>query len=139
MKMKTILAGALVALACTACSSKDKKSNEAAVQPPTAQEKAVSQMGTDRDSYVSATQARIDGLNNFGRELRQKAQTSDSVQRKKLSNAAEDIGSILNDARRELADVKNAAPENWVDEKRDVEKAMNLAESQYSNSVYLMR
>ncbi len=122
-----------------ACSSKDKKADAAAQAQPTAEEQAVTQMSSDRDSYVTATQARIDALTNFGRELSQKSQSSDSVQRKKLSNASEDVNALLNTARRELADVKNSAPENWVDEKRDVERAMNLAESQYSNSVRLLR
>ena len=45
----------------------------------------------------------------------------------------------LKDAQKELADVKTAATENWIDEKRDVTKTMQQAEQQYSNSVHLIQ
>lgn len=121
------------------CASKNK---QAEAPPPTPAEQAVSQLDSDRSAYVSQTQSRIDQMNKFSTELRTQAaqiEASDKVKAKKMQNASDDLNSLLDDVRSELADVTSSLPENWLDEKRDVDKSMARAESQYSNSVTLMK
>ncbi len=127
-----------VALIFTAGCSHSSKRAEQPV-PQTAHQQAVTQIGADRDAYVAQTQARIDEMQKFAENLRAQAVTAQKPRQKKLENAAEDMDSSLKDVSKELANVKQAAPEDWLDEKRDVTKAMMRAETQYSDSVRLIQ
>lgn len=107
--------------------------------PPTPAQQATAALENDRNDFVNRTQARIDEMSKFAADLRAKADTAQKPQKKKLENAADDIDSSLKDVEKELTDVRQAAPENWIDEKRDVTKTMQQAETQYSNSVRLLQ
>ncbi len=130
-----VAAAAVVLLA--GCSHKETRAQ--AAPAPTAQEKAVTQLDAERTSYVQRIQARIDEMTKFANDLRTQSAAAQKPRSKKLENAADDIDSTLKDANKELADVKTAAPENWLDEKRDVEKSMMRAETQYTESVRLIK
>ncbi|RYZ76043.1 MAG: hypothetical protein EOP05_06195 [Proteobacteria bacterium] len=129
---------AVAAVGFVGCSHSAKK-EEVAAQPPTAQEQAKSQLASDRDAYVAATQARLESMQKMAGDLRTRAAATQKPQSKKLENAADDMESFNKDIERQLADVKQAAPENWVDERRDVEKVLSRAESFYSQSVTLLK
>ena len=137
--VKTIL-GALTLLTAlsltTACSSSSKK-NQA--QQPTPEQQMQQQQSRDRDAFVNQTQARIDQMNKFTQDLRNRAATSPKPQSTKMENAAEDLDAQLKDAAKQLTDVRTAAPQNWVDEKRGVERSMDRAESQYSNTSHMFQ
>lgn len=135
MLLKTIFALSAALLVTVGCGSSDK--NMAAA--PTEQQKAISQLDVSRNEYVNTTQSRIDKMAAFGTDLKTKANAAGKVRAKKMQNASEDLSSLLEDARMQLTEVRTAAPENWMDEKRDVESAMSRAETQYSNSVQLLR
>jgi carboxypeptidase C (cathepsin A) len=127
------------ALGLTACGHSQKHAEQA---PPSPAQQASSQLETDRTNYVTQTQARIDQMTQFSQQLRTNAaQTAarDAAKAKKETNAADDLDSMLNDVRKELTDVRTAAPSNWVDERRDVEKELSRMETQYSNAVTLMQ
>lgn len=126
----------LAAVGFVGCSHSSKKQEK---QPPTAQEQAHQQMTSDRDAYVAATESRLQTLQKLSGDLRAKASQTQKPQSKKLENAADDMEAYTKDIANQLADVKNAAPENWVDERRDVEKVLSRAESFYSNSVSMLR
>lgn len=129
---------AVAAIGFVGCSHAEKK-EEVAAAPPTAAEQAKSQQATDRDAYVAATESRLTTMQKLASDLRSRAATAQKPQSKKLENAADDMESFNKDIERQLADVKNSAPENWVDERRDVEKVLSRAESFYSTSVTLLR
>lgn len=129
------------ALACAALASACSHGEKAQPAPPSPAAQAQAQLGAEQTNYVSQTQTRLDQLTKFSQDLRIQAATagSDPAKAKKMSNAADDLEALLIDVRKELADVQTAAPTNWVDEKRDVQKTMSRAETQYSNSVSLMQ
>ena len=127
----------LVGLA-TGCASEQKK-QASAPPPPTAAQLAVTQAASDRTAYVQQTQTRIDQLTKFSGDLRTKAATAQKPQNKKLENTADDMDSLLGDAKKSLNEVTTSAPENWIDYKRDVEKSMDRAENEYSNSIRLLQ
>ena len=133
---KFVLAAfAATAMFATAgCSTDSKKDNP----PPTPQQQVNNKLTTERTSYVDQTQTRIDQLTKYSTDLRTHADQAQKPQNKKLENAADDMDSLLSDARKSLSDVKTSAPENWIDYKRDVEKSMDRAESEYSNTVHLL-
>lgn len=124
-----------MAFGVAACAGKQK--NEAP-PAPTAAEQAATDLQNERTDYVATTEARVAELTKASGDLRAKSQASPKVQAKKLSNAAEDLDSMLVDVRKSLDEVKAAAPENWIDYKRDVEKAMSRAETQYNSSITLL-
>jgi hypothetical protein len=128
-----VTASALVALAGCAHSQKQ------AENPPTPAQQAVSNLEHDRTDYVNRTQSRIDEMTKFAGDLRAKASTARKPTKKKLENAADDMDTALKDVEKELTDVRQAAPENWLDEKRDVTKTMQRAETQYENSIRLLQ
>ena len=131
--------GLVAVVGLSGCSSKSKQAEKA---PPTPAQAAASQLETDRVAYVNRTQTRVDQMTEFSRQLRTTSQgiaAADAAKAKKQQNAADDLDSLLTDVRKELGDVKSAQTANWVDEKRDVEKVMSRAETQYSNSVTLMQ
>ena len=134
MNLRTIFTLSAALVLTIGCGSSDKKT-----AAPTEQQKAISQLDASRSEYVNVTQTRIDKMATFGTDLKTKATAADKVRAKKMQNASEDLSSLLDDARSELAEVRSAAPENWMDEKRDVESAMSRAETQYSNSVQFLR
>ena len=134
-KLSFVLAS--TALILTAgCSHASKHADQPA---PTPQQQAVAQIGADREAYVAQTQTRINEMQKFGDTLRAQATTAQKPRQKKLENAADDMDSSLKDVSKALTNVKQAAPENWLDEKRDVTKAMMRAETQYSDSVHLIQ
>ncbi len=137
--MKSFLTLAAVAtFALVGCSSKDKK--QETPQPPTAAEQAKSQLDAGQATYVSQTEKRIGEMTKFSGDLRSaSAKTTDKVRAKKMQNAADDLDSLLKDAGTSLNEVKTSTPENWVVFKRDVDKVMTRAETQFSNSVTLMQ
>ena len=118
------------------CSSPSKQNDRKAATPAQA---AVGNLNNDRNVFVNQTQARIDEMTKFAQELRVKAGTAPRPQAKKMTNSADDLDSLVNDVRTSLTDVRTAAPENWVDNKRDVEKYLNRAESAYSNDVKMLQ
>lgn len=132
---RIVISSLIIPLCLTACSSTPKTQTTAATQ----KDRAMNQQDADRDAYVKATQARIDKIAKLGSDLKSGSAKTDKVRAKKMQNASEDLNSLLDDVRQELADVKSALPQNWVDEKRDVEQSLNRAETQYSNSVQLLR
>jgi hypothetical protein len=131
--LNVVMAGFAVSL-IAACSSSQKHQ---AGPAPTPQQQAASQMSNERTTYVNQTQSRIDQLSKFSSDLHTRAASAQKPNDKKMMNAAEDLDSLITDA--SLTEVKTAAPENWIDYKRDVEKSMDRAESQYSNSLSLVR
>ena len=135
-KLNTTLSIVLAAALVVGCSSGSKKQ---AAAPPTPAERAMNQLAADRDAYVRSTQAKIDNMDAYANTLRAQSASTDRVRAKKMQNASEDLRSLLNDVRAELADVRASAPQNWVDEKRDVEKTLSRAETQYSSSTQLLR
>jgi hypothetical protein len=135
MKVQSLVL-ALAAVGFVGCSHSQKRAEQPA---PTPAQQAVTQLSTDRDAYVNATQARLQTMQQLAGDLRNRASQTQKPQSKKLENAADDMESYTKDVERQLADVKSAAPENWVDEKRDVEKVLSRAESHYSNSVSLLK
>ena len=141
--MKTLVGSTVLALAVTltlgACSSSEKKQENAPPAPPTAHEQAVNQLQSDRDAYISRTDAKITQYQQHAENLRARAATQQKPLDKKLSNAAEDMEANLKDIRSALGEVKAAAPQNWLDYKRDVEKAINRADAQYANSTTLLQ
>ena len=137
-KPSLLIAGAFLMFAA-GCSHAGKRADHAAVVAPTPQQQAVTNLNTDRDAYVAQTQARINEMQKFSESLRAQAATAQKPRAKKLENSADDMESALKDVNKELADVKTAAPENWLDEKRDVTKAMMRAETQYNDSVRLIQ
>jgi glutamine amidotransferase PdxT len=128
-------ATSLVFLAGCAHSHKRAENNP----PPTPKQIAVMQLDTDRNAYVTQTQSRVDEMTKFSEQLRAKAAAAQKPQAKKLENAADDMDASLKDVEKELTDVRQAAPENWLDEKRDVTKTMQRAETQYNDSVRLIQ
>jgi hypothetical protein len=135
-KVKVLLASSAIALAAAltiSCASAKKE------QPLTPQQQAMNQMAIDREAYLTQQQARIDQLQKFSQNLRQQSATAQAPRNKKLTNAADDLDSLLKDATSSMTGVRTAAPENWTDYKRDVEKSMSRAETQYSNSVRLLQ
>lgn len=118
------------------CSTSEKKP---APPPPTPAEQAAIQLNNERATYTNQTQARINQLAEFAKKLRTQAATAAKPQNKKMSNAADDLDSYLVDAKKGLDEVKTAAPQNWLDYKRDVDRAMTRAESQYSTATSLLR
>ncbi len=137
-KPSLVIASALLMFAA-GCSHAGKRADHAAAAAPTPQQQAVMNLNTDRDAYIGQTQTRIDEMQKFSDNLRAQAATAQKPRAKKLENAADDMESTLKDVNKELADVKTAAPENWLDEKRDVTKAMMRAETQYNDSVRLIQ
>lgn len=137
MKKFVIAAAAMVLVA--GCSSAQKKNAQNNPPPPTPEQKAVTDLGNDRQDFVNRTQARIDEMSRFSAQLRTKADTTANPQKKKLSNAADDMDSDLKDVANSLNEVKQAAPQDWLDYKRDVTKSMQQAETQYSNSIRLLQ
>jgi hypothetical protein len=124
------------ALVISSCAENSKKQEAA---PPSAYDKTVSKMDANQEAYVVKTQSRIAELKSFGEQLRTKAAVATKPQGKKMSNAAEDLDSLIKDVTKQLADVSSASPTNWIDEKRDVDRALERAESKYSNSVPLLK
>jgi hypothetical protein len=121
------------------CASSEKRADHRAA--PSAADQATSNLDADRTQFVTTTQARIDEMTKFSQQLRSKADAAQTPrpQGKKLANAAEDLDSLLNDARKSLTDVRSAAPANWVDYKRDVTKTLDRAETAYANDVRLLQ
>jgi hypothetical protein len=118
------------------CASKQKHE---ANREQTAAEKTVTKLDNERDAYVKQAQSRIDSIEKSANDLESNSAKANKVQSKKMQNASDDIKALTDDARKELADVKSAAPQNWLDEKRDVERAIERAESTYSNAASLVR
>lgn len=137
MNTSKVLIATLGFVALAGCTHANKRAENP--PPPTPQQQAVIQLNTDRDAYIAQTQTRIDEMHKFSENLRAQADAAQKPRQKKLQNAADDMESALKDVDKELADVKTSAPENWIDEKRDVEKTMMRAETQYSNSVRLIQ
>jgi uncharacterized protein YukE len=135
LRLTLFLSAILFSMSFTGCSSSPKKETHV----PTAKEQTVYQQDSDRNAYVAATQSRIDEIARLSNNLIGQSAQSNKVTAKKMQNASEDLNSLLNDVRRELNDVRTALPQNWVDEKRDVEKTLSRAETQYSNSVQLLQ
>lgn len=135
-KMNLVVVGSALLMAA-GCSH--KQTRQEAKAAPSAQEVAVSGLETERNDYVSRTQTRVDEMTKFATDLRTQAAAAQKPRSKKLENAADDMDSTLKDVTKELTDVKSAAPENWLDEKRDVEKSLMRAETQYSNSIRLLK
>lgn len=129
-----VTVSALIALA--GCAHANKRADN---PPPTPQQTAVAQLNGDRAEFIARTQARIDEMTKYATQLRDRSATAQKPQKKKLENAADDLDSSLRDAKKNLAEVTEAAPENWLDYKRDVTKTMQTAETQYSNSVHLIQ
>jgi hypothetical protein len=129
----------VLAVSFVALSSCAHKRQQAEAPPPTPAQQAQAALANERDSYVNQTQSRIDEMTKFASDLRAKAETAQKPQKKKLQNAADDMDSSLKDVEKELTDVREAAPENWIDEKRDVTKTMQRAETQFSNSIRLLQ
>ena len=134
-KMNLLVLGTSVAM-MAGCAHHTKNADN---PPPTPAQQAQSQLNVERDQYVATTQNRIDEMTKFASDLRAKAETAQKPTKKKLQNAADDMDASLKEVSKELADVKSAAPENWLDEKRDVTKTMQQAETQYSNSIRLLQ
>jgi hypothetical protein len=109
------------------------------VVQPTPAQVAQANLTNDRETYVAQTQTRVNEMTKFANDLRARAETAQKPQSKKLQNAADDLDTALKDVEKNLTEVKSAAPENWMDYKRDVTKTMQQAETQYSNSVRLMQ
>lgn len=126
------------ALLLGACSNGDKKA-DAQPTPPTAHEQAVNQLQTDRDAYVHSTDAKLSQYQQHADALRSRANSVQKPMNKKLQNAAEDLDSSVKDVQAALEEVKSAAPQNWLDYKRDVEKAVNRADAQFANSTTLLQ
>ena len=137
---KTVLTLSLLAgaLSLGACAHKEAAHDQAA-QPPSAHDQAMTQMQADRDAYVQRTTAKVSEYQKHAQDLRTQASTQPKPQNKKLENAAEDLDSALRDVNTALTEVKTAAPANWLDYKRDVEKALNRADAQFANSTSLLR
>ncbi len=138
MKKMNLLIVAASFVALSACASKRHQA-EQQTPPPTPAQQAEANLAGERDAYVGQTQTRIDEMKKFAADLRARAETTPKPQKKKMQNAADDMDSALRDVEKELADVKDAAPANWLDEKRDVTKTMQRAETQYSSSITLLR
>lgn len=134
-----ILGLTALVFALSGCSSSEKKQANAQPAAPTAHEQAVTQLQSDRDAYVNRTDAKITQYRQHAENLRARAATQQKPMDKKLSNAAEDMESTLKDVQTALTEVKTAAPQNWLDYKRDVEKAINRADAQYANSTTLLQ
>jgi hypothetical protein len=132
---KIIAAGFVITLAA-ACSSSQKHE---AVAPQTPAQQAAAQMNAERTNYVNQSQTRIDQLTKYSQDLRTRSASAQKPNDKKMQNAADDLDSLLNDARKSLNEVKTAAPDSWTAYKRDVEKSMDRAESEYSNSMSMIR
>jgi hypothetical protein len=132
--MSAMMVGALSFT--TACSSTSKKQQ---AQQLTPEQQVQQQQTRDRDAFIAQTQARIDQLNKYAQDLLNRAASSPKPQSTKMENAAEDLDFQLKDARKQLTDVRTAAPQNWVDEKRGVERSMDRAESQYSNTSHMFQ
>ena len=143
MKLNSVLAYTVVlaSFALGACAHNDKRQDQQEAQKPapTAQEQAVSQMQMDRDSYVQRVTNKLNEYQQHSQTLRNQASTAQKPMNKKLENAAEDMDSTLKDVSKALNEVKSSAPQNWLDYKRDVEKAMNRADAQFTNSTSLLR
>ena len=137
-QMKKLLGflGAISLTATIAACSHSKKHEDA---PPTPAQQAQSQLINDRTAYVNQTQARIDQLTKYSADLHTRSATAPKPNDKKLANAAEDLDSLISDAKKSLTEVQTAAPENWIDYKRDVDKSMTRVEAQYSNTMSLLR
>jgi hypothetical protein len=129
-----VIASALLTLA--GCAHTHKQAEN---PPPTPKQVAVTQLEGDRSEFISRTQARIDEMSKYATQLRERSVTAQKPEKKKLENAADDLDSSLRDAKKDLTEVRDAAPENWLDYKRDVTKTMQSAETQYSNSVHLIQ
>jgi len=126
----------VMVLSATGCMSTQKK--EAAAQLTPAQQQQA-QLAADRAAYVRQTQVRVGQLDQFSTQLRDKANATPKPQQKRIENAADDMESVLGDVKKSLREVTTAPPENWLDYKRDVEKSMDRAESQYSNTLNLLQ
>ncbi len=146
MKMTTLIstAGLMAVVGLTACSHNGTKqtAHAAPPAPPTAAQQAATQLESERSAYINSSQGRIDRMTQFSQNLRvnaSKLAATDPNRAKKQENAAEDLDSLLNDARTNLAQVKNAAAPNWVDWRRDEDKALSRAESQYTGDISLLQ
>lgn len=139
MKKLTLLALSVATAGLIgACSHKEKKSAEPAPQQdPQAQ--AASQLDAEKMGYVNRVQARIDELSRNAADMRSRAMSVAKPNQKKVQNAADDLDSLLKDARTSLDSVRSADATHWVDYRRDVDAAMGKAESQYSNSLMLLK
>ena len=136
MNKMILMVAAASMVTLSACAHRSKHAEN---PPPTPAQQAQANLAIERDSYVSQTQNRVNEMSKFAADLRAKAETAQKPQSKKLQNAADDMDSALKEVEKELADVKASAPENWIDEKRDVTRTMQQAETQYSNSVRLIQ
>lgn len=122
------------------CSSNSKKQETAAAAPaPTAQEVAVNQMQAERDAYVRQVESKIQRYDQFASQLKSQSATTAKPLSKKMENASEDLKTATEEVREDLAEVKSAAPINWLDERRDVEESMTMADSIYASAVTMSR
>lgn len=136
MFLKTFVSLFTALLFLAGCSTSSKNASN----PPSDKQQAMNQLNSSRDEYVSSTQARIDKMASLSKSLKDKASSAkDSTRAKKMENASNDLNSLLDDARKQLGEVKDAKTENWLLEKSDVENAMSRAETQYTNSIQLLR
>ena len=153
-KSVRIVIGALTLVAMSACASKQEKA-----QDPVAQKEALAQqaqaraqqaeadsqlaqndaaraqLGQDRDAYVAATQARIVRLTKRSDELHGRAENATGPQKQKLQNISDDYDSALTQVRRDFAQVQKAPPQDYLDQKRSVEKDIGRAEEAFSSSL----
>jgi PBP1b-binding outer membrane lipoprotein LpoB len=138
MKCLATSTALVAALFLGACSHGNKKT-EAQAAPPTAHDQAVTQLQVDRDAYVNSTDAKLNQYKQHADALRTRSASVQKPMNKKLQNAAEDLDSSVKDVQAALEEVKQAAPQNWLDYKRDVEKAVNRADAQFANSTSLLQ
>lgn len=133
LSTSAVILGCVLTVGCAG------KPKQEAKREPTAAEQATAQLDADRNNYVNQAQARIDSIEKFASDLDSNAANADKVKAKKMQNASDDIISLTEEARKELLDVKTAAPQNWLDERRDVERTLERAEATYSNSMRLIQ
>lgn len=132
----TLMAMSMAFVGTAACSSNEKKQQPA---PPSPADQAMNRLATEKKSYVDHAQQRVNDLTEFASQLHEQSTKASIPKAKKMQSAAADLNISLLDVREELVDVKQAKPEDWIDQKRDVDRALNRAESQYTNSVSLLR
>lgn len=135
-KLTAILLSLSAAGLVGACSHKSKHDDK---KEPTAQEQANTQLDSQKEAFLVRVQSRIDEMTKNAADMRTRAAAMPKNNQKKVQNAADDLESLLKDARTSMESVRSADATHWVDYKRDVDSAMGKAESQYSNSLLLLR
>lgn len=138
--LSSIALATVVSVLITGCATPPKReASQEPQSPETIAQLAENKIKAERSEYINQVQGRLEQLGQHSQDMRATAITSEKDKGKKLENAAEDLDSMLTDVKKNLAEVRTATPANWIDYKRDVDKALLRAETHYSNTQALLR